>query len=54
MGEIKEYEGVIAEMIFHNKENGYTVAVFELAREGDESEGVEDYFTIVGTIPGAA
>ena len=53
MGEIKEYEGVIAEMIFHNKENGYTVAVFELAREGDESDGVEDYFTIVGTIPGA-
>ena len=54
MGEIKEYEGVIAEMIFHNKENGYTVAVFELAREGAESEGAEDYFTIVGTIPGAA
>ena len=41
MGEIKEYEGVIAEMIFHNKENGYTVAVFELARDesGEEAEG---------------
>ena len=30
MGEIKDYEGVIAEMIFHNKENGYTA--------GDENE----------------
>ena len=45
MAEIKEYEGVIAEMIFHNRENGYTVAVFELE---------DDYFTIVGSIPGAA
>ena len=40
-----EYTGVIREMIFHNKENGYTVAVFE-------SE--EDAFTIVGNIPHAA
>ena len=45
MAEIMEYEGVIAEIIFHNKENGYTVAVFELE---------EDAFTIVGTMPGAA
>ncbi len=45
MAEIKEYEGAIAEMIFHNSENGYTVAVFEME---------EDYFTIVGNIPGAA
>ena len=42
---INEYEGVIAEIIFHNSENGYTVAVFEPA---------EDCFTIVGTMPGAA
>ena len=42
---IREYDGTIADMIFHNKENGYTVAVFEIE---------EDYFTIVGTIPGAA
>ena len=45
MAEIKEYEGAIAEMIFHNSENGYTVAVFEME---------EDYFTIVGNMPGAA
>lgn len=54
MGEIKEYEGAIAEMIFHNKENGYTVAVFELARDGASGDEPEDYFTIVGSIPGAA
>lgn len=46
----KEYDGVIAEMIFHNSENGYTVAVFEI--NGEEAE--EDYFTVVGTMPGAA
>ena len=46
----KEYDGVIAEMIFHNSENGYTVAVFEII--GEEAE--EDYFTVVGTMPGAA
>ena len=45
MAEIMEYEGVIAEIIFHNNENGYTVAVFELE---------DDCFTIVGTMPGAA
>ena len=42
---INEYEGLIAEIIFHNSENGYTVAVFELE---------DDTFTIVGTMPGAA
>ena len=42
---ITEYEGVIAEIIFHNSENGYTVAVFEPE---------DDCFTIVGTMPGAA
>ncbi len=41
---LKEYEGTIAEIIFHNQENGYTVAVFEVE---------EDYFTVVGTLPGA-
>lgn len=45
-----EYDGVIAEIIFHNNENGYTVAVFEIGRE----DAAEDYFTIVGTVPGAA
>lgn len=40
----EEYEGIIADIIFHNKENGYTVAVFE----------TEEYqFTCVGTLPGA-
>lgn len=41
----EEYTGVIREMIFHNRENGYTVAVFETE---------EDTFTIVGNIPQAA
>ena len=26
---LEEYKGTIAEIIFHNNENGYTVAVFE-------------------------
>ena len=42
---MEEYTGTIREMIFHNKENGYTVAVFE-------SE--EEAFTIVGNIPQAS
>ena len=37
-------EAVIAEIIFHNRENGYTVAVFE-----NETE----QFTAVGSLPGA-
>lgn len=41
---IEEYEGILAEIIFHNRENGYTVAVFETDLEA---------FTCVGTIPGA-
>lgn len=45
---LNEYEGVIAEIIFHNRENGYTVAVFEI------EEPDEDYFTVVGNLPGAA
>ena len=48
---IKEYEGVIADIIFHNRENGYTVAVFEIELPED---GAEDYFTVVGNIPQAA
>ena len=43
--EMEEYTGTLREMIFHNKENGYTVAVFE-------SE--EEAFTIVGNIPQAS
>ena len=45
----EEYTGVIREIIFHNNENGYTVAVFDT-----ESEGWEEEFTIVGNIPKAA
>ncbi|MBQ9061066.1 MAG: ATP-dependent RecD-like DNA helicase [Firmicutes bacterium] len=45
----EEYTGVIREIIFHNNENGYTVAVFET-----ESKGWEEEFTIVGNIPRAA
>ena len=41
----KEYDGVIAEMIFHNSENGYTVAVFETELEA---------FTAVGNLPSAS
>ena len=44
-----EYTGIIRDVIFHNKENGYTVAVFET-----ESEGYPEEFTIVGNIPQAA
>ncbi|MBQ9016190.1 MAG: ATP-dependent RecD-like DNA helicase [Firmicutes bacterium] len=45
----EEYTGVIREIIFHNNENGYTVAVFET-----ESEGFEEEFTVVGNIPQVA
>ena len=45
----EEYTGVIREIIFHNNENGYTVAVFDT-----ESKGWEEEFTIVGNIPKAA
>lgn len=31
---MKEYTGVIAEIIFHNRENGYTVAVFDAEKNG--------------------
>ena len=37
---LEEYKGTIAEIIFHNNENGYTVAVFETELEA---------FTVVGT-----
>lgn len=50
---VSEYEGVIAEMIFHNNENGYTVAVFETERK-EAGAVTEDWFTIVGAVPGAA
>lgn len=51
----KEYEGVIAEIIFHNRENGYTVAVFEIEAKAAEGQAeYEDYFTAVGNLPGAA
>ena len=43
----EEYTGVIRDIIFHNNENGYTVAVFE-------TEAEDGCFTAVGTVPGAA
>ena len=39
---VEEYEGVIADIIFHNNENGYTVAVFETETAA---------FTAVGSLP---
>lgn len=42
---LEEKQGTIAEIIFHNSENGYTVAVFETDTEA---------FTAVGNLPGAA
>ncbi len=42
---LREYSGTIAEIIFHNKENGYTVAVFETDFEA---------FTAVGNLPGVS
>ncbi len=42
---MEEKRGVIAEIIFHNPENGYTIAVVE-------SEEPAEQFTAVGTLPG--
>lgn len=42
---LTEYKGTIAEIIFHNRENGYTVAVLETDLEA---------FTVVGTLPGVS
>ena len=39
---LEEYEGAIVEIIFHNNENGYTVAIFETETEA---------FTVVGNLP---
>ena len=60
----EEYTGVIREIIFHNRENGYTVAVFEVAAPNDTGEHAEPYdaaddeydgtFTVVGSLPQAA
>ncbi len=41
---MEEKQGVIGDIIFHNKDNGYTVAVFETDTEA---------FTAVGTLPHA-
>ena len=41
---MEEKQGTLVEIIFHNDENGYTVAVFENDIEA---------FTAVGTLPGA-
>ena len=42
---MEEHRGILREIIFHNEENGYTVAVFETEEEA---------FTIVGNIPMAS
>ena len=42
---LEEKQGTIAEIIFHNRENGYTVAVFETET---------DAFTAVGNLPAVA
>ena len=39
---MEEKQGTIVEIIFHNDENGYTVAVFETEIEA---------FTVVGNLP---
>ncbi|MBQ0079882.1 MAG: ATP-dependent RecD-like DNA helicase [Eubacterium sp.] len=39
---LEEYRGAIVEIIYHNNENGYTVAIFETELEA---------FTVVGTLP---
>lgn len=43
-GSVEELKGKLAEIIFHNSENGYTVAVFETDTEA---------FTAVGIMPAA-
>lgn len=39
---MEEKQGIIAEIIFHNQDNGYTIAVFETE---------EEQFTAVGNLP---
>ena len=39
----KEYAGTIREIIFHNKENGYTVAVFESQRLAEDAAKPEEW-----------
>ncbi len=43
---MEERSGVIRDIIFQNKENGYTIAVFE-------NEEAQEQFTAVGYLPGA-
>ena len=43
---MEERSGVIRDIIFHNKDNGYTIAVFE-------NEEEQQQFTVVGVLPGA-
>lgn len=39
---MEEKQGIITEIIFHNEENGYTIAVMETE---------DEYFTVVGCLP---
>ena len=39
---MEEKQGIISEIIFHNEENGYTIAVMETE---------DEYFTVVGCLP---
>ena len=53
----REYAGTIREIIFHNKENGYTVAVFESQRLAEDAakpdaEAVADAAGVADTAGG--
>ncbi|MBR4019880.1 MAG: ATP-dependent RecD-like DNA helicase, partial [Firmicutes bacterium] len=42
---IEEKQGTLTDIIFHNEENGYTIAIMETETE---------YFTVVGCLPACA
>ena len=43
--DMEEKQGIITDIIFHNEDNGYTIAVMETE---------EEYFTVVGCLPSCA
>ncbi|MDD2215476.1 MAG: ATP-dependent RecD-like DNA helicase [Eubacteriales bacterium] len=43
---MEEKTGILADIIYHNKENGYTIAIVE-------NEETQEQFTAVGCLPGA-
>ena len=42
---MEEKQGIITEIIFHNEDNGYTIAIMETD---------DEYFTVVGSLPSCA